>query len=320
MTFHNAQDFGDALEAAAGHFKIRPVLIEKDYWVTYVLKKVSSSVHANDIVFKGGTSLSKAYRCIERFSEDIDLALIPAGRNDHQLNKIIKTVEKEITEGLTVIPGHEKEKKSGRNRTTIHKYPRAIKDTNFGVVKDYIQLEINTFTDPVPHQLLPIESYVAQFLRESGRQSYITEFDLASFHIHVLSLDRTFFEKLLSLNRLSYEGAPKLAEKIRHFYDLHELYHRTPLRDVIFTKQSFPIIDMVLKDDEKNETFKGAWKGKSLPDSPLFQNLESVWNGLIPQYNRELSNLVWTGDLPVPEAILDVMQKARDFVQQYKKN
>ena len=49
--------------------------IEKDWWVTITLKAIFSSKFAQHLVFKGGTSLSKAYNLIERFSEDIDLSI-----------------------------------------------------------------------------------------------------------------------------------------------------------------------------------------------------------------------------------------------------
>lgn len=69
MTFHGAEDFWDAVNAAADHYGMRPAFIEKDYWVTYALKNLSRSDEARSTVFKGGTSLSKVYGCINRFSE-----------------------------------------------------------------------------------------------------------------------------------------------------------------------------------------------------------------------------------------------------------
>jgi|SRR5882757_1587465 len=101
MTFHQSPEFADALQAAAGHFKMRSIFIEKDYWVTYVLKNLSQSPHATEVVFKGGTSLSKAYNCIERFSEDIDLALIKKPEaSPNQLKSLIKTIETAVSNGL----------------------------------------------------------------------------------------------------------------------------------------------------------------------------------------------------------------------------
>lgn len=76
MTFHKSSDFVDAIESAAAHFKMRTIFIEKDYWVTHVLKNLSTSKLIDEVIFKGGTSLSKAHDCINRFSEDIDLAIL----------------------------------------------------------------------------------------------------------------------------------------------------------------------------------------------------------------------------------------------------
>ena len=63
-----------------------------------VLKNLALSGFHDKVVFKGGTSLSKAYNCIDRFSEDVDLAILKGeGMNDYRLNKLIKAVEKSIT-------------------------------------------------------------------------------------------------------------------------------------------------------------------------------------------------------------------------------
>ena len=77
MNLHDhPEHFKDAVIAAAQYFGFSEVIIEKDYWVTYILKNISNSAYKNNLVFKGGTSLSKAFKLIKRFSEDIDLALI----------------------------------------------------------------------------------------------------------------------------------------------------------------------------------------------------------------------------------------------------
>src|SRR6478735_8928489 len=101
MNFHKSPDFADALQKTAEYLKLRPVFVEKDYWVTSLLKNLSASVYAKDIVFKGGTSLSKAYHCIERFSEDIDLALLKKEElTGGQLKTKLKAVETNITSHL----------------------------------------------------------------------------------------------------------------------------------------------------------------------------------------------------------------------------
>lgn len=194
MTFHQSQEFKNAVEAAAGYFKLRPVFIEKDYWVTYVLKNLSQSSHRNEVIFKGGTSLSKAYNCIERFSEDIDLAIVKTeGMSGNQITNRIKAVEKSVSAGLQYFQ-HRDEEKKGRNRRTFYQYPKTIEATDFGQVKDHIQIEVNSFTNPVPYAEVRIDSYLAQFLKNSRFESTIVQFQLGPFLINVLTMERTFLK------------------------------------------------------------------------------------------------------------------------------
>lgn len=77
MNLHEyAEDFKVLTRLTAQHMKIREVYVEKDYWVTFLLKRITAAPNNHRVVFKGGTSLSKAYGLIKRFSEDVDLAII----------------------------------------------------------------------------------------------------------------------------------------------------------------------------------------------------------------------------------------------------
>ena len=66
------------IEQAAFRRNVSPVVMEKDFWVCWLLGILFESEFAGSLVFKGGTSLSKVFGVIERFSEDIDLSLSPA--------------------------------------------------------------------------------------------------------------------------------------------------------------------------------------------------------------------------------------------------
>ncbi|HEY4195277.1 MAG TPA: nucleotidyl transferase AbiEii/AbiGii toxin family protein [Mucilaginibacter sp.] len=313
MTFHSSAYFRDAITAAADALDIRPVLIEKDYWVTFVLKNLSRSAYADITVFKGGTSLSKAYNCIRRFSEDVDLAVIPQeGLSQNQLKKLLGDIDHTITAGLEWMGGDKK----GRNRTTLYNYPKTIEDQPFGAVKEHIKIEVNAFTNPVPHQPLPIASYLYQFLLDRGSNDLIDAYELHPFSLNVLSLERTFFEKVLALNRLSYNGIAPLKEKIRHFYDLHQIYHNTRLTETIFLPANREVLLLVRKDDERLQTFDGPWKNQPYTASPLFTSLEDVWKELTPTYTDELANLLWQGELPSSTAVLNVMKRIQLFLQE----
>ena len=139
MILHkDLENFKALISLTAKDMGILEFYIEKDYWVTYILKKLSNSFFRNKVVFKGGTSLSKGYNAINRFSEDIDLQLINSDLGDNQKKKLLKNIEETITEGMIYIPNHVRESKRGKIRKTIYKYPIQINEENKGQVSDVI--------------------------------------------------------------------------------------------------------------------------------------------------------------------------------------
>jgi predicted nucleotidyltransferase component of viral defense system len=83
MNLHLSKElFNQAIIMASEVMMINPAIIEKDYYVTYLLKELVTE--DPDIIFKGGTSLSKCYKLINRFSEDIDLTY---DNNRHKMSE-----------------------------------------------------------------------------------------------------------------------------------------------------------------------------------------------------------------------------------------
>ena len=224
---NNRQQLSDAIRAASEHLDIAPVYIEKDYWITKILQQLSRTSQANNTVWKGGTSLSKAYRLIDRFSSDIDVAVLAEGMKGNQIKNLISKVSKGMTEGIpeTDVPGETS--KGSHYRKTYHSYTSTLSgsDPRIKLLGNYVIVEINSFANPYPYVRLEIESFITQFLRETGRESLIEELDMAPFELNVLDKRRTICEKLVSLLRFSFTSQPLdgLNKKIRHFYDLHAL-------------------------------------------------------------------------------------------------
>jgi predicted nucleotidyltransferase component of viral defense system len=77
MNLHkNKELFLDAIAATAQRYNIPEIYIEKDYWVTVALYAIFHSEIADQAVFKGGTALSKCYKLVDRFSEDVDIVVL----------------------------------------------------------------------------------------------------------------------------------------------------------------------------------------------------------------------------------------------------
>ncbi len=301
MKLHqNKEAFTQAILATAEYFKIREVFVEKDYWVTYVLKNLSQSKFKDKIVFKGGTSLSKAYRLINRFSEDIDLAIVQSDETTgNAIKNLIKEVEKEITKGLTELHIEGITSKGSKFRKTVFEYPIIIDGGDFGQAQDKLLVEINSFATPHPYSEMDVQSMIADFLLQNNRKDAIESNELHSFSVNVLGLERTMTEKILSLVRASYAENPmnELEARVRHFYDLHFILTKSNMRKFIAGKEFIQMIKDVLADDESNSQFQGEWTKKSLNESYLFSDWDTIWKQLQIIYGNQFNSLVFA-ELP----------------------
>ena len=225
MKLHNDTPVFRELIKTASHnlpVQIKEEFVEKDYWITLLLHRLAKSKHATETVFKGGTSLSKGYGLINRFSEDVDIAIInDSKKSGNEIKTIIRTVEKEMTTGLKEIQVEGVTSKGSRFRKSVFEYPGI--DTNNKNNK--LIVEVNSFANPFPFQKLVIRSFVFDFLMQTKNEKFVEQYNLQPFEIYVLNKEQTLMEKLVSLIRFSFEEnvVESISKKVRHFYDLYFL-------------------------------------------------------------------------------------------------
>ena len=303
MILHTkGEDFRDAVQSAAEGLGINEIFIEKDYWVTYILKNLSHSRFREDIVFKGGTSLSKAFGLIKRFSEDIDLALLKKeNMSSHQIREKIRKVEKTlVTEPLRENENYGASKGSNI-RKTGYSYPRKLESYDGfrrTVIKDIIILELNAFTNPVPWQRKSIETYIARYLRGFD-ESLIRQYGLESFEVKVLGTEKTFVEKLLCLSSLSIDNDgyyAGLKDKIRHFYDIYMLLETPEIKKFVKSPKFEETLRSVLDNDLSHPEFKSRWTESSLERTPLFSKIDNVFSSIGRGFNDELKTLLYSDE------------------------
>lgn len=214
--------FTETIRAASQHTGINSIFIEKDYWITFVLAQFSKSAYASRAVFKGGTSLSKGYGLINRFSEDLDIALLNVEDiSANEIKTILRALEKEMTVGLKEKHVPALSSKGSRFRKSVFEYPGIHPENN----SNTLIVEVNSFANPFPFQPLTITSFIYHFLIQTENQHFIQPYNLSPFQVNVLNKEQTLIEKLVSLIRFSFGLNPKdnIASKIRHFYDLYYL-------------------------------------------------------------------------------------------------
>ncbi len=232
MRLFEHPDFDQAIIRAADHFRslgLREAIIEKDYFVTETLRLIERAAGAR-VIFKGGTSLSKGWGLIQRFSEDIDIFLDPAASTP-ALGK--RAIDREMKKLRLVIEEHpglifvETESKTigGFGRNDHFEYTQRF--AGVGEIRNRVLVETGAASGREPVERVRIQSYVGRFLSES-KISLGAE-DESPFEMRLLHFRRTFVEKLFAIHAKVEEfkrtGKP-IGSYARHYYDIFCLAQR----------------------------------------------------------------------------------------------
>lgn len=293
---HDIKLFSDTLRAASQHLDIKLEFVEKDYWITLVLSRLAKNKYVDEAVFKGGTSLSKGYNLIERFSEDVDIAIInDKGKTGNEIKTIIRTIEKEITSDLTEVQMDGVTSKGSRFRKSVFEYVT----TNKSNKNNKLIVEINSFANPFPFQRLTLKSFAFDFLQQTGNEKYIEQYDLQPFEINVLSKEQTLLEKTISLIRFSFEqnAVESISKKIRHFYDLYFLMKNPECAEFVASDSFKKQFETILQHDRDMFEEPTGWQIKLISESPLVADFPAIWKQLKEIYQTELSALAYR---PIP--------------------
>ena len=238
------KDRRDLFRAAAQKMDVHEAIVEKDFWVCWVLDYLfRESPWKDHLAFKGGTSLSKAFGAIERFSEDIDLILDwrtlgyspnepwaqrsatkqdAFGKESNQrtaeflAREFVPTIRPALAERL----GTDLEVEA-REQETLIPYPRAF---SLAAVQPQIRLEIGPIAAWVPNEPRTIRPYAAEQFPQLFSQAEST--------VRTIAAERTFWEKATILHQEAHRALekPLPPRYSRHYYDLYRL-SRSPIRE-----------------------------------------------------------------------------------------
>lgn len=306
MTLHeDKQVYTDAITATANALNIKRHFVEKDYWICRSLQLMARADTAHHAIFKGGTSLTKAYQIGSRFSEDIDVAIADAHlMTGNQLKTTIRRVAHSMTEGLQEV-SKETTSKGSHYHKAYYTYPTTSTiPTTSAVRAGELLLEINSFANPYPWEMRTIRCFITDFFLQSNNENLIQQFDMAAFDVPVLDFRRTLTEKVVSLLRCSLADAylPQLNAKIRHFYDLHYLLQDSNCQVYLQSETFRQDFQSLLEHDRQSFAKPDGWQQRPLEASPLIADFHTTWQQLQPTYLRELPDLAYR-DIPTVEEI-----------------
>lgn len=196
---------------------VREDVLEKDYYVTLLLKELSEKNNQNYAYFKGGTALYKALKSIRRFSEDIDLTVyVEDVSSPSQEQKRLKNAVKDFKS----LEFKEKSVDKRANMEVSYKYdPIFVPDTNdtlqrFGNVK----IEATSFTVSKPVEFMEISPHLYELASKEEKEILENVFDVKPFKIGTISLERIFVDKIFASE--FYFVRDKFLDLAKHIYDI----------------------------------------------------------------------------------------------------
>ncbi|MCL2819743.1 MAG: nucleotidyl transferase AbiEii/AbiGii toxin family protein [Oscillospiraceae bacterium] len=221
MNLHeNKSTFEQYIAATADYMGIANTdIVEKDYFVTYFLKMISAI--QNNVIFKGGTSLSKCHKIIRRFSEDIDLNIdTDAAKLSQSQRKLLKQDIISLIDSAGFILENPE---LIRSRRDYNRY-----NINYGInepgdgLKQHIIVETSVFIKSFPSEVMDAASIIYDFLVANNAINEIDQYALQPFKIKVQSIERTFIDKVFAISDYFMEGVTETHS--RHIYDLYKIY------------------------------------------------------------------------------------------------
>lgn len=272
MLLHtNKEAFKELIIVTASHTQgLQNHQVEKDYYVSLFLKELSKLENNVEIVFKGGTSLSKCYDIIDRFSEDIDLTIkfpnVKAGRGLRKRLKenIIATIDKL---SMKFLNPNEVQSDRDFNHYEIE-FERLFESTPEMI--PHIKIETIAVYKPYPCLKKHVSNFITKYLIELEEElDLVKTYELETFEMSIQSIDRTFIDKLFAI--CDYHLEKTYERYSRHIYDIHMIWNSGLLNIEVVTC----IIDDVISDRQRLYTRNLSSKPGSRPKDILQEIIDN---------------------------------------------
>ena len=249
---------------------VREEILEKDYYVTLLLKELTEKENQNYAYFKGGTALYKALKSIRRFSEDIDLTvyvdnLISSNQKQKHLKKVVLDFKVlEYNQKLV--------DKKGTIEVSYEYNPIFIPAVNdklqrFGNVK----IEATSFTISKPIDYIEIAPHLYELATQYEKQILEEVFEVYPFKIGTISLERIFIDKIFAAEFYFIRG--NIIDLTKHIYDIVVLNKEEKIITLLTNKVGLNELIKYKRDEEKNR-YGGIDENLKIKDFKLFKTLE----------------------------------------------
>lgn len=285
---NNEQEFQELITLTAKWRNIPEDAVKRDYFIIVMLHQLAKSEYADACVFKGGTSLSKAYPgSIERFSEDVDLTYAPDEKlTNNQYSRKLKQIEKIMSEGADLDKISSERNDRNKSSFVLWEEDRSSK----------IKLEIGSSVRPDPYEKRIIKTYIQEYLEHIGNEEVIKEYDLRSVMLNTLCIKRTFIDKVMAVKR--HACCNTLQYKVRHIYDVVRLYNMPEIKQFLQDKSELKRLLSLTKDTDSFYLEKRGIAEEYNPKGAFdFNSWKKHFDGNIQKRYEELhEDLLYTNE------------------------
>lgn len=319
------------IEDVSASLGLTEIAIEKDWWVCFALRVIFESKSKNELsdglIFKGGTSLSKGYKAIERFSEDIDLALnskelfLAEVTGKSQLDKLRKRSAQYIKEEFFPILKSEIENQNVEGLSaTIEQVISSDQDPiciflqfpSVSAISNYImpvvKLEISCRSKIEPFRSVGISSFIGQELKEKMLNE-------EEFQVPTAAIERTFLEKIFLLHEefQKLEGKERVSRMSRHLYDLYKLSFMNETLEVLNNKELY---ESIVRHRSIFNKIRGIDYSNHIPSRIRIkppQEKISLWQN---DYIRMQEEMIYQSPSPNFEEVIDRIEYIENTLKQ----
>jgi hypothetical protein len=314
------RDMPDELSAlvsrTSADLGLREAFVAKDFWVVEVLRSLAVPYEDVTVIFKGGTSLSKVYRIIDRMSEDVDILLaFPDNTTKGARGRALLDLTERVASDLGV-PATPVSSTKNVKRNSRFIYPDSVAS---GLPTEGVLLEMGIRGGPVPREQHDLRSYVAEFvLRDQLAEPH--EFvELSAVRIAVLSPVRTLIEKICAVHdaasRLPEEQAAKrLAKYARHYYDIDRLLNNSSV-----IERLTPQLLTELVADVNEHSASSGYEWTARPDggygqSEAFSGSTETRAILEPAYHQAMEYIIVGRPRPTFDECLETVRRMQGLL------
>ena len=296
--------------------------IEKDWWVTLVLNSLFNGLYGSHLVFKGGTSLSKCWQIIDRFSEDIDLAIdreflgFPGELTKREIGKklrkascsFIRNELKTDIEQFILNCGIDKEQfllevniteESNVDPETLYLHYESVLD-NSDYVFNTVKIEVGSRSLMEPSEEVLVKSIIGELLPNA-------EFSDKEFQVKAVLPQRTMLEKAFLLHEMlqSPTSGKEINRMSRHLYDLEKLMDNSYCNNVLNDSNLY---NNIIKHRKQFTSMSGVDYATHQPETICFVPTEEVLKNWEKDYQLMQENMIYGDSLSFKELIIRIRE------------